>query len=283
MRAAKARAHAKAERRSDGEPEGGGAGRPRSGRTPDRALAHCRFVPLCRGALGGQLQRDRNATPAVVARPHAPQDPAAPSAERREGPASLQKRGIAARLNEIAAAHPEAERFEIWSQDEARVGQKGRTGYVWWQRGHTPRGRRDVGYQSAWIIGAVCPARDTGVALVLTRLDTAAMNLFLAELSQAVAPGAHGVVLMDKAGWHTAGDLVVPANLSLVFLPPYSPELNPIERLWLHLRDNRLSHRVFRTTEEIIDSCCAAWKWLLGETGRIRSLCSYPWLARVST
>ena len=51
-----------------------------------------------------------------------------------------------------------------------------RTGYVWWQRGHTPRGLRDVGYQSAWIIGAVCPARDTGVALVMTRLDTAAMN-----------------------------------------------------------------------------------------------------------
>jgi hypothetical protein len=61
----------------------------------------------------------------------------------------------------------------------------------------------------------VCPARDTGVALVLTRLDTAAMNLFLAELSQAVAAGAQGVVLMDKAGWHTAGDLVVPENLSL--------------------------------------------------------------------
>jgi len=114
------------------------------------------------------------------------------------------------------------------------------------------------------------------VALGLTRLDTAAMNLFLAELSRAVTPGAHGVVLMDKAGWHTAGDLGVPENLSLVFLPPYSPELNPIERLWLHLRDNRLSHRVFRTTEEIVDRCCAAWNWLLGETGRIRSLCSYP-------
>ena len=53
-----------------------------------------------------------------------------------------------------------------------------------------------------------------------TRLDTATMNLFLAELGQAVAPAAHGIVLMDKAGWHTSGDLVVPENLSLVFLPP---------------------------------------------------------------
>jgi hypothetical protein len=63
---------------------------------------------------------------------------------------------LAARLKEIAAAHPEAERLELWSQDEARVGKTGRTGYIWWQRGHTPRGRRDLGHRSAWIIGAVC-------------------------------------------------------------------------------------------------------------------------------
>src|SRR5262245_31932306 len=84
------------------------------------------------------------------------------------------------------------------------------------------------------------------------------------------------------AGWHISGDLVVPENLSLVFLPPYSPELNPIERLWLHLRDNRLSHCVFQTTGEIVDTCCDAWNWLLGQTGRIRSLCSYPCLKPVS-
>ncbi len=89
----------------------------------------------------------------------------------------------------------------------------------------------------------MCPARDTGVALVMTRLDTKAMNLFLAELAQAVAPGAHAVVLMDKAGWHIAGDLVIPANLTPVFLPPYSPELNPIERLWLYLKDNHIPGR----------------------------------------
>src|SRR5499427_7549042 len=269
--------------RPDGGAEGGGADWARPGSGRGGALAHCRSVPLGGGALGRHVQRDRDAAAVVVTGPVAPQDPAAPSANRREGAASLQKGGFAARLSEIARAHPEAERFEIWSQDEARVGQKGRTGYVWWQRGQTPRGLRDVGHQSAWIIGAVCPARDTGVALVMTRIDTAAMNLFLAELGQAVAPGAHGIVLMDKAGWHTSSELRVPENLSLVFLPPYSPELNPIERLWLHLRDNRLSHCVFQTTERIVDSCCEAWNWLLAETGRIRSLCSYPWLQQVSS
>jgi transposase len=101
------------------------------------------------------------------------------------------------------------------------------------------------------------------------------------------------IQLMDKAGWHIPtdqvrglkahGDLVVPVNLSLVFLPRYSPELNPIERLWLHLRENRLTHCVFQTTEQIIDTCCDAWNWLLSEAGRIRSLCSYPWLEQVNT
>ena len=74
---------------------------------------------------------------------------------------------------------------------------------LWWQRGQTPRGLRDFCFQSAWIIGAVCPPRDAGVALVMTRIETAAMNLFLVELSQAVAPGAHGILLMDKAGWRS--------------------------------------------------------------------------------
>src|SRR6516162_854879 len=58
--------------------------------------------------------------------------------------------------------------------------------------------------------------------------------------------------------------------------------LASIERSWLHLRDNRLSHCVFQTTDEIVDTCCDAWNWLLGQTGRIRSLCSYPWIEGVS-
>src|SRR5215471_7305175 len=129
---------AEVDRGPDGGAEGGGAGRARSGGGRRRALAHCRSVPLGGGALGCQLQRDRDAAAVVVIGSVAPQDPAAPSANRREGTASLQKGGFAVRLSEITQAHPEAERFEIWSQDEARVGQKGPTGYVWWQRGQTP-------------------------------------------------------------------------------------------------------------------------------------------------
>ena len=88
----------------------------------------------------------------------------------------------------IAAEHPEAARVELWFEDEARVGQKGRTTHVWHQRGVRPRGRREHRYASVQLFGAVCPERDTGVALVLPEVSTAAMGLFLAELAHARRP-----------------------------------------------------------------------------------------------
>ena len=141
---------------------------------------------------------------------------------------------------------------------------------------------RDHRFGSAYLFGAVCPERDTGVALALTRASTAAMGLLLAELARALPPKTHAVVLLDRAGWHMAADLDVPAALTLVPLPPYSPELNAIEKVWQYLRDTRFSRRVFVSTAAIVDACCAAWNALLGETGRIRSLCSFPWASQVS-
>lgn len=102
-----------------------------------------------------------------------------------------------------------------------------------------PRDRR---YQWAWLFGAVWPARDIGAALVLPGVSSEAMNLHLAELSTQVAAGAHGIVMCDGAGCHQQGDrLRVPASLTLLPLPPYAPELNPVENIWQYLRGNRLS------------------------------------------
>ena len=93
----------------------------------------------------------------------------------------------------------------------------------------------------------------------------------LDELSAAVAPGAHAVVLMDRAGRHIAKALAM-CQPPPLFLPPYSPELNAIERVWLHLRERFLSQRLWPTHDDILDACCAAWNALLAEAGRIRSL-----------
>jgi hypothetical protein len=146
-----------------------------------------------------------------------------------------------------------------------------------------PRGVRDLRHEAAYVFGAVCPARDTGVALVLPTVSAAAIQAMLDELGQAVAPGAHAVVLMDRAGWHVARELTIPANLSPLFLPAYSPELNAIERVWLYLRERFLSHRLWPSYDDILDACCAAWNALLAEAGRIRSLCALDWATPVSS
>jgi hypothetical protein len=151
----------------------------------------------------------------------------------------------------------------------------------WCQRGVRPRGRRDFRHEAVWLRGAVCPARDTGVALVLPRSDTGAMQLLLDELAKAVEPGAHAVVLLDRAGWHTTENLVMADNLTLALLPSYSPELNAIERLWLCLRERFLSHGVWPAYQDIVDACCRAWNAVRAEDGRIRSLCSLDWAQSV--
>ena len=122
---------------------------------------------------------------------------------------------------------------------------------------------RDTRYEWAYIFGAVCPERATGAALVLPFADTEAMNLHLAEIARTVAPGAHAVLVLDGAGWHGGQDLAVPDNISLLTLPPYAPELNPVENVWQYLRSNWLVISVFDGYEAIV----AAWERKFGAFG----------------
>lgn len=118
----------------------------------------------------------------------------------------------------------------MWWQDEARVGQQGSLTYIWADKGSRPRAPRDQRYDWAYLFGAVCQAQGIGAAIVLPFVNAEAMNLHLAEISTQVAPGAQAIIALDGAGWHQAGGrLVVPENISLLRLPPYSPELNPVE------------------------------------------------------
>lgn len=106
------------------------------------------------------------------------------------------------------------------------------------------------------------------------------MGLHLAEISLAVAPGAHAVLLMDQAGWHTTGKLDVPANITIVPLPSRCPELNPQENIWQFMRHNWLSNRVFSSHEDIVDHCCDAWNKLVEQPWRIRSIGRRDWAHR---
>ena len=104
------------------------------------------------------------------------------------------------------------------------------------------------------------------------------MNLHLEEISQYVRPGAHAILILDGAGWHqTGGRLSVPENITLVPLPPYAPELNPVENVWGFLRQNILSNRVWDTYEAIVDACCSAWNSLIATPDRITSIATRDW------
>ena len=174
--------------------------------------------------------------------------------------------------------HP-GKRLTLWFQDEARFGQKGRVCHRWFTRGQRPPGRCDQRYTWAHLFAAVQPATGRAFALVLPELNTAAMQLFLDSFAATLATDEHAVMVLDQAGWHIAEKLMLPSNVSLVLQPPYSPELNPVERLWLFLRERHLSHRLLNDYDAIVEALCNAWKALTIE--RLISLTNFPYLKEV--
>jgi transposase len=137
---------------------------------------------------------------------------------------------------------------------------------------------RDNRHDSAYLFGAICPARAVGAAIIMPAANAEAMNEHLREISTQVAKGAHAALVCDRAGWHqTGGKLIVPDNLTLLPLPPYSPELNPMENVWDYLRQNKLCARVWHSYEAIVDACKQAWNFLINDPERIRSIGTRKW------
>ena len=147
----------------------------------------------------------------------------------------------------------------------------------WARRGTRPRQPADQRYESAYLFGAICPARGTGAALAMPYADSEAMQLHLEEVSRVVRRGAHAVLLLDRAGWHTSRRLAVPKNITLVFLPSRAPELNPVENVWQYLRQNWLSNRVLDTYDTILEAARDAWRNLLINPTAITSIGHREW------
>jgi transposase len=240
-----------------------------------RALIETRFaVRLHERSVGKVLRRLGFARPPVGA-PQAP-------AERSGSPGGVQK-GFAELVEGALPEHARGKPVEVWFQDEARVGQQGTLTRLWARRGTRPRAPRDRRYAWAYLFGAVCPERAVAAGLVLPHVNTEAMGLHLAEIGRQVTPGGHGVVVLDGAGWHAAGHLSVPENLTLLPLPRYSPELNPVENVWEYLRQNKLSLRVWPDYDAIVATCCEAWNWLLAAPDRLASITRREWAKAVSS
>ena len=157
------------------------------------------------------------------------------------------------------------------------MGQQGTLTRIWARRGTRPRAPRDTRYQWAYLFGAVCPARGTAAGLVLPFANTEAMNAHLAEIGRSVAQGAHALLVLDGAGWHGSATLEVPDNITLLHLPPYAPELNPVENVWAYLRANKLAITVFDSYDDILKACCTAWNFLANDPKDIASITQRSW------
>lgn len=178
---------------------------------------------------------------------------------------------------ENISSYAETKKIEVWWQDESRVGQQGSLSRIWATKGTRPRVVRQKQFLSTYIFGAVCPDRDHGYALILPECNAGMMQIHLDEISKEIQEGYHAIVMIDRASWHTTEALVVPDNMSLLPLPPYSPELNPMEQVWQKLKRDQLSNRVFKDYEAIVDACCKAWNAFCDEQGAIKNLCSRSW------
>ena len=180
-------------------------------------------------------------------------------------------------MTAIRTRLPPGTAIELWWQDEARVGQKNTLPRRWARKGSRPSAYKDQRTAYAYIFGAICPEKGKGAGLVLPRCDCEAMSLHLAEISRSVAPRAHAVLILDGAGWHGAHDLVVPDNIALLTLPPYAPELNPVENVWQFLRENWLGDRIFVSCDDIVDGLRDARRRFVEQPWKIMSIGLRRW------
>lgn len=146
---------------------------------------------------------------------------------------------------------------------------------VWHYKGQRPRVTRQQQFESTYLYGAICPNTGQSVGLVLPYANSYCMKLHLQEISKAVPEGRHAVLVVDGALWHQESDSL--PNVTILKLPPYSPELNPIEQVWQYVKQHWLSNRCFENYERIVEATCEAWLKFTEQTTIVKSLTARNW------
>ena len=146
---------------------------------------------------------------------------------------------------------------------------------MWARKGTRPRALKQQQFTYAYLYGAVCPSTGQAVGLVLPNANTAFMNLHIDEIFRSIAEDRHALILMDGAGWQQAS--LNRDNVTIMKIPPYSPELNPCEQVWQYIKDKWLKNRCYADYDDILGVATEAWTNFTTEQGRIQSLCSRDW------
>ncbi|HVP68508.1 MAG TPA: IS630 family transposase [Anaeromyxobacteraceae bacterium] len=168
--------------------------------------------------------------------------------------------------------------MELWAQDEARLGLIPVVRRVWAARGERPLALGQRRYQWLYLYGFVRPGSGEVQWLILPEVDTDIFSLALKHFAEAVGAGPYKriVLVLDGAGWHASKHLVVPEGIHLVFLPAYSPELQPAEHLWPLVRESMANRRI-ETLEELEDLIAERCRALAANKETIRSSTFFHW------
>jgi transposase len=186
------------------------------------------------------------------------------------------------RLAQIAAEHPD-KRLRVYFEDEARFGQQGTLTRVWAKRGSRPTAVRQTEYGYLWVLGAVCAETGHAEGLLSPRLNAATINLFLQQFSDRIAPQEHAVLIWDGAGFHRSKALRVPPNITLIQLPAYSPELNPIENLWGYLKSHYWSNKVHADYDDLEKAAINAWRTAVLNPQLMKTVCAADYVKRAGS
>lgn len=173
-------------------------------------------------------------------------------------------------VEQIKLAHDK----RIFFMDEARFGTNSKLGHGWFPSGSRSSVKVKLGFKNFYVYGAVEPSSGEVFSLTLPRVNTELMNLFLQKMSECYN-NEKIVIVMDGAGWHKSKKLIVPENLTVIHLPPYSPELNPVERLWLYIKSNTIRNKIYDSLDDLENVICDFIKEITRST--VAKICSVNW------
>jgi hypothetical protein len=184
-------------------------------------------------------------------------------------------------IREAIAGLPPKTPVKIFFEDEARFGCISDQRRCWAPMWERPIVGRQVIREFVYAIAAVCPTSGEIPSLVMPWVDTEIMAIFLAHTAMELKD-AHCLMFLDRAGWHIAKDLRVPKSITLLPLPPYSPELNPVEHIWDHLRENYFGNKNFDSLDGVEDTLCAGLCDLGKDHKLVSSLTYFEWLKTIN-
>jgi transposase len=158
--------------------------------------------------------------------------------------------------------------------DESRFGTHSKIGHGWFLKGERTAVKVKLGFKSFYIYGAVSSKTGYNFNLLLPEVNTFGMNIFLERLAKSLK-GKKVILVLDGASWHKSVELRVPVNIELMCLPPYSPELNPVEKLWQFIKSKVLKNKIYNTLDDLEAAVCDFIKNISNEEIMSNCACSY--------